>query len=74
MKWPFRRKREETDLRLFRNPKTNELTLSMKGSVGFPLSWIEPIVQMNVNLTTPISDNSARLLRDQLNTLVKNDE
>jgi hypothetical protein len=74
MKWPFRRKREETDLRIFRHPKTDELTLHMAGSIGWPSAWEQPILQIGVTLTTPLTESVARQLRDQLNVLVHNDQ
>ncbi len=70
MKWPFSRKRDETDLRVFRDPKTGELTLRMDGSVGWPSAWEQPIVQLQVRLTTPLTESVARQIRDQLNSLV----
>jgi hypothetical protein len=71
VKWPFNRKREETDLRVFRDPKSGELTLRMDGSVGWPSEWEQPIVQFHVRLTTPMTESAARQIRDQLNTLVR---
>jgi hypothetical protein len=73
MKWPFRRKRDETDLRVFRDPKSGELTLRMDGSVGWPSAWEQPIIQMQVKLTTPLTDTVARQVRDQLIALVPED-
>ena len=73
MKWPFRRKREATDLRIFRHPKSGELTLRLEGSVGWPSTWGQPIVQIGVTLTTPLTEPSALQLRDQLNALVRDE-
>jgi len=70
VKWPFRRKRDETDLRVFRDPKSGELTLRMDGSVGWPPAWEQPIVQLQVRLTTPMTESVARQIRDQLDALL----
>jgi hypothetical protein len=70
VKWPFKRKREATDLRVFRDPKSGELTLRMDGSVGWPSAWEEPIVQLQVRLTTPMTESVARQIRDQLNAFL----
>jgi hypothetical protein len=73
MKWPFRRERDETDLRVFRDLKSGELTLRMDGSAGWPTSWEQPFVQVQVRLTTPLSTAVARQVRDQLNSLLPDD-
>lgn len=70
MKWPFRHKRPECDIRAFRNPKTGKLTLRLHGDIGVPLSWEEPILTLDVTLDAPISEHVAAFLRDQLLALV----
>jgi len=67
MWWPFRRKREETDLRIFRDPRTGELTLRLQGDVGWPSGdQREPFIQIAVTLNTRLTESSARQLRDQI--------
>ena len=73
MRWPFRRNRDETDLRVFRDPKSAELILRMDGSAGWPLSWEQPLIQIQVRLTTSLTTGVARQLRDQLNALLPGD-
>jgi hypothetical protein len=73
MRWPFRRNRDETDLRIFKDSKSGELTLRMDGSAGWPLSWEQPFIQIQVRLTTSLTATVARQLRDQLNALLLDD-
>jgi hypothetical protein len=71
MRWPFRTKREETDLRIFRDPKSGEMMLRLQGDVGWPTTWErDAIIQLNVNLSTRITESAARQLRDQINALL----
>jgi hypothetical protein len=71
MKWPFRRRRDETDIRIFRDPKTGELTLRLNGSLGWPSGQDkEPVVALNVTLSTVLTESVARQLRDQINALI----
>jgi hypothetical protein len=71
MRWPFRRKREETDLRIFRDPKTGELTLRLHGDVGWPADEARvPMIQIAVTLNTRLTESAARQLRDHINTFL----
>jgi hypothetical protein len=54
--------------------KSGELTLRMLGSVGWPFGWEQPIFQLEVRLTTPIADAVARQLRDELSSLIHDEE
>lgn len=75
MRWPFRRKRQETDLRIFRDPKTGELTLRLKGDVGWPADEErEPVIQIAVTLNTRLTESAARQLRDQMNAFLPPEE
>jgi hypothetical protein len=74
MKWPFRSKRDETDIRIFRDPKTGELTLRLQGDIGWPTGPDkEPVVTLNVSLRMQIADTAARQLRNQINALLPQD-
>jgi hypothetical protein len=70
MKWPFRAKRPHADVRVFRHPKTGELTLRLDGKVGLPTSWEEPVLVVDVRLEAPLSNDAATGLRDELNHLL----
>ena len=66
MRWPFRAKRPECDVRVFRAPKTGKLTLRLRGDVGVPSAWEQPILTLEVRLDAAMSDEIAEQLRDQL--------
>jgi hypothetical protein len=70
MKWPFRHKRPECDVRIFRDPKTCKLTIRLHGDVGIPLTWEEPILTFDLSLDAPMTDEVATQLRDQLIALL----
>lgn len=70
MKWPFRQKRPECDVRIYRNPKTGKLTLRLCGDVGVPFKWEEPILTLELKLEAPMSDEVGEQLRDQLLALL----
>lgn len=75
MKWPFRRKRDETDIRIFRDSKTGELTLRLMGEIGWPSSpEKEPLVTFSVSIKTEITEQVARQLRDQIEALFPSGE
>lgn len=62
MRWPFRTDRA-TDLRVYRDPKTGEITLAMNGEVKFS------ILRIRVMLRDDLSKETALRLRDQINAL-----
>ena len=66
MRWPFRPKHPECDIRIFRDPKSGKLTLRLYGDVGVPLKWEQPILVMELKLEAPMTDEVAAQLRDQL--------
>jgi hypothetical protein len=70
MKWPFRPKCPECDVRIFRDPKSGKLTLRLYGDVGVPFKWEEPILLLEVKLDAPMSDDVAAQVRDQLIALL----
>jgi len=71
MRWPFRSKRDETDVRIFRDPKTGELTLRLNGEIGWPAGPDkEPLITFGVSLRTEITEGAARQLRDQIDGLL----
>jgi hypothetical protein len=74
MRWPFRRKRAETDLRVYRDPKSGELMLRLQGSIGWPQDVDRgPILQLAVTLTSRLTETAARQLRDQLDAFLPSD-
>jgi hypothetical protein len=66
MRWPFRAKQPECDVRVFRAPKTGKLTLRLQGDVGFPFGWEQPILTLEIRLDAAMSDEIAEQVRDQL--------
>jgi|GEM_PF-3678397 len=71
MKWPFRSKKDETDIRIFRDPRTGELTLRLNGEIGWPSRpGAEPLITVGVSLNTRIPESAARQLRDQIDALL----
>jgi hypothetical protein len=71
MRWPFGKKREQTDLRIFRHPKNGELTLRMRGMVGWPSGdRMQPIIAFEVTIDARVTEEEARLLRDQIDALL----
>jgi hypothetical protein len=62
MRWPFRTDRS-TDLRVYRDPKTDELKLAMNGEMEFSILKIGVTVQADLPKETALS------LRDQVNAL-----
>jgi len=69
MRWPFK-SRKTTDLRVFRDPKTNEIILRMVG----PYTWPSPEAFMNftvtVTLDTTLDGEGAQRLYEQLSHFV----
>jgi hypothetical protein len=70
MRWPFRAKRPDCDVRAFRDPKSGKLTLRLHGDIGFPRTWEEPILTIDVRLDAPVDEAIAVQLRDQLTHLL----
>ena len=70
MRWPFRSKSTECDVRAFRDPKSGKLTLRLQGNMGVPRKWEQPIISLEVQLSAPLEDLVAAQLRDQLNFLL----
>lgn len=66
MLWPFRPKRPDCDVRAFRDPNSGRLTLRLHGDIGFPLSWEQPILTLDVKLDAPIEEAVAIQLKNQL--------
>lgn len=66
MLWPFRPKRPDCDVRVFRDPQSGRLTLRLQGDVGFPLEWEQPVVTLEVKLDAPIDEAVAIQLTNQL--------
>lgn len=70
MRWPFKQRRPEADVRAFRDPKTGQVTLRLNGQLALPPSWDEPIIQLDVRLEAPLTEEAAISLRDQLLHLI----
>ena len=70
MRWPFRAKRPDCDIRAFRDPKSGKLTLRLQGDIGFPLHWEQPILTLDVKLDAPVDETVAIRLRNQLTFLL----
>jgi hypothetical protein len=62
MRWPWQPDRD-TDLRIYRDPKTGEPTLKMQG--GLDLT----VVTFDVTLHTKVTRDVALRLRDQINAI-----
>lgn len=63
MRWPFKSKLP-TDLRVFRDPKTDKITLRIVGPVGMPAE--NPLVTMTVTMDYVLEQDAVERLRDEL--------
>jgi hypothetical protein len=64
MRWPFQSKKE-TDIRIFRDPKTDEITLRLVGPICLPSSE-NPILTFTVTLDTKLDAVAIQRLSEQL--------
>jgi hypothetical protein len=68
MKWPFE-SRKSTDIRIFKDPITGDVTLRLVGPIGFPNS-ANPILTLVVTLNVKLDEEGINRLHDQLNQYV----
>lgn len=64
MHWPFKSQRE-TDIRVFKNPKTDKLTLRLVGPVCLP-NGENPIVTISVQMDVNLNQEAIQRLYQQL--------
>jgi len=64
MRWPFKSKKE-TDIRVFRDPKTDELTLRLVGPVCLP-NIENPVVTLSVQMDVKLDQEAIQRLYLQL--------
>lgn len=64
MRWPFKSKRD-TDIRVFRNPKTDKVTLRLVGPVCLP-NLENPIVTLSVQMDVNLDQEAVQRLYQQL--------
>jgi hypothetical protein len=64
VRWPFQSKKE-TDIRIFRDPKTDEITLRLVGPICLPSSK-NPILTFTVTLDTKLDADGIKRLSEQL--------
>jgi hypothetical protein len=64
MRWPFKSKKE-TDIRIFRDGKTNEITLRMIGPLCLP-SPENPIISLTTTMEFALNDEAVQRLYEQL--------
>lgn len=62
MQWPFRK--TETEIQVYRDPKNQELTLSMKED------WKLAVLGITVDVRSKLRGEAALQLRDQINALL----
>jgi hypothetical protein len=70
MRWPFRSKRD-TDIRIFRDPKTDEITLRLVGPFSWPSEDAAIHIALNVTLDTKLNDEAVQRLYEQLSYFAK---
>jgi hypothetical protein len=63
MRWPFKSKLS-TDIRVFRDPKTDKITLRIVGPVGLPAE--NPMVTLSVTMDYALEDDAVERLSEQL--------
>lgn len=64
MRWPFKSKKE-TDIRVFRDPETDELTLRLIGPMCLPSSE-NPVVTLSVQMDVKLNQEAIQRLYLQL--------
>ncbi len=64
MRWPFQSKKA-TDIRIFRDSKTNEITLRMVGPLCLP-SPENPIISLTTTMEFALNDEAVQRLYEQL--------
>jgi hypothetical protein len=64
MRWPFTSKKE-TDIRIFRDPKTDKVTLRLVGPMRLP-STDSPIVTISVQMDVHLDQEAIQRLYEQL--------
>ncbi|RZU41107.1 hypothetical protein BDD14_2603 [Edaphobacter modestus] len=69
MRWPFKSK-AATDIRIFRDPKTDAVTLRLVGPMCFP-STENSIVTLSVSLNVKLDDEGIQRLYEQLSHYAK---
>jgi hypothetical protein len=68
MRWPFKSK-EATDLRIFRDPKTDKVTLRLVGPMCLP-NADNPIVTISVQMDVHLDPEGIQRLYEQLSHFV----
>jgi hypothetical protein len=68
MRWPFK-SHKSTDIRIFKDPKTGDVTLRLVGPVNFPTS-ASPILTVFVTLNVKLDEEGINRLFDQLGQYV----
>ena len=64
MRWPFKSKKE-TDIRIFRDPQTDEITLRLVGPWCFP-NTENPIVTLTMTMDVKLDAEGIQRLHEQL--------
>jgi hypothetical protein len=69
MRWPFK-SNKETDIRVFRDPKTDEITLRVAGPLSLPSSE-NPIITMYTTVDYALNTEAVQRLHEQLSYFAK---
>jgi hypothetical protein len=69
MRWPFSTKKE-TDIRIFRDPKTDEIMLRMVGPLCLP-SPENAIVSLTITMEFALDTEAVQRLHEQLSHFAK---
>jgi hypothetical protein len=69
MRWPFKSKKE-TDIRVFRDPQTDQITLRLVGPWCFP-SPENPIVSLTMTMDIELNEEAIQRLHEQLSYFAK---
>ena len=64
MRWPFKSKKE-TDIRVFRDPETDELILRLVGPVCLP-NTENPVVTLSLQMDVKLDQEATQRLYQQL--------
>lgn len=72
MRWPFNSKKE-TDIRIFRDPKTDVVTLRLVGPMCIP-STENPIITLSVSMNVKLEEEGIQRLYEQLSHYAKSTE
>jgi hypothetical protein len=72
MRWPFR-SQKETDVRIFRDPHTNQITMRLVGPICLPSSE-NPILSFTTTLDVKLEPNGIQRLYEQLSHFANSGE